>query len=187
MNTCTNFQNARSSRIRLPSPTPFIQVQTSTQTLPSTLSLDAFWNMIRDVVREEMDRRQIQNFGPDSTCLRFRGIDYYPTESRFFTPSPLHVFFTSPVNPLCAGLLSQELNPGDHVCHRTVAPVARVAATFDSLSSQNTNAPRGIAADVPTCYYCGIRGHISLFYRKTQRMALVWHKRSICKLATPTS
>lgn len=56
---CRNFPNARISRTQLPSPTLFIQVQTATKPLPSTLSLDALQNMIRDVFREDIDRLQL--------------------------------------------------------------------------------------------------------------------------------
>lgn len=118
---------------------------------------------IRDVVREEMDCRQLPSSVPiqpacDSTV-----------QSIIRREVAAAMCYTPPVNPSCAGLLSQELSPGDHACHGTVAPVAHVAVIFDSPLSQNTHAPRGIAADVPACYYCGIRGPISLFCRKKER------------------
>lgn len=55
-----NLQNPRSSRIWPPSPSSFLEIQTSAEPLPSALSSDDIWNMIRDVAREESYRRQLK-------------------------------------------------------------------------------------------------------------------------------
>lgn len=58
---CRNFQNARSSRIWLPSLAQFMQIQTdiSEITVFSFSFFDGLRNVIRDMDQEEMDRHQL--------------------------------------------------------------------------------------------------------------------------------
>lgn len=94
--------------------------------------------------------------------------------------------FTPPVNPPCADLMSQELSPGNHTCHRTVALAAHVAETYDDPSSQVTYALRGIADDVPACSYCGIWGYISRFSKKRQPDLHLYGQRGRLASSPPT-
>lgn len=166
---CRDLQNARSSRIRLPSPSPLMT--TSLDSLPPTISLDAIRDMIRDAVREEMDRRQFSSFQPQPTCNS--------AVQSIIRREVAAAMSTMPADPPpCAATLSHDRPcPRDLAYHEPITPVAPVAAVFSNPSSQLPYAPRGNTSEAPTCYFCGIRGHISRFCRKRQRELHFYNQR----------
>lgn len=155
---CRVLQNARSSRIRLPSPSP--SMQTCGASLPATLSVDSIRSIIREVVREELGRSQLPFPGqphPDSNS----------DLQSFIRREVVAAMSTTPTaQPSCFETVPLEVSPGDRQCYGSAASVAGV---FNRPPAHVIYPPRNTLRETAVCYYCGIPGHISRFCRKRQR------------------